>query len=77
MKLNLSKTECILLGSLKGKYTDIDGITVNDTCVKVLGIHIGHDKESCYKNNWTKKIDDIQKLFESWKKRKLTLEKFV
>ena len=63
MKLNLSKTECILLGSLKGKYADIDGIAVNDTCVKVLGIHIGHDKESCYKNNWTKKIDEIQKLF--------------
>ena len=73
MKLNLSKTECILLGPLKGQYTNIDNITVNNTCVKVLGIHIGHDKDLCYKNNWNKKIDDVEKLFESWKKRKLTI----
>jgi hypothetical protein len=24
-------------------------------------------------NNWNKKIDDVEKLFESWKKRKLTI----
>ena len=73
MKLNLSKTECILLGPLKGRYKKIEGVTVNETCVKTLGIYIGHDKKLCYENNWTKTVNDIQKLFESWKKRKLTI----
>ena len=73
MKLNLSKTECILLGPLKGHYKKIEGVTVNETCVKTLGIYIGHDKKICYENNWTNTVNDIQKLFESWKKRKLTI----
>ena len=73
MKLNLSKIECILLGPLKGRYKKIEGVTVNETCVKTLGIYIGHDKKICYENNWTNTVNDIQKLFESWKKRKLTI----
>ena len=27
----------------------------------------------CFINNWNKKLDDVEKLFESWKKRKLTI----
>ena len=41
--------------------------------IKALGIYIGHDKGDCYENNWTKTYNDMQKLFESWKKRKLTI----
>ena len=73
MKLNLSKAECILLGPLKGRFKKIEGVTVNETCVKTLGIYIGHDKKICYENKWTNTVNDIQKLFESWKKRKLTI----
>ena len=73
MKLNLSKTECILLGPLKGRYKKIEGVTVNESCVKTLGIYVGHNKKMCYDNNWTKTENDIEKLFESWKKRKLTI----
>ena len=73
MKLNLSKTECILLGHLKGRYKKIEGVTVNESCVKTLGIYVGHNKKMCYDNNWTKTVNDIEKLFESWKKRKLTI----
>ena len=73
MKLNMSKTECILLGPLKGRYKNIEGVTVNESCVKTLGIYVGHDKKMCYDNNWTKTVNDIEKLFESWKKRKLTI----
>ena len=73
MKLNLSKTECILLGPLKGRYKKIEGVTVNESCVKTLGIYVGYNKKMCYDNNWTKTVNDIEKLFESWKKRKLTI----
>ena len=38
-----------------------------------MGIYIGHDKEECYNKNWMKVYGNIEKLFESWKKRKLTI----
>ena len=38
-----------------------------------MGVYIGHDKEECYSKNWMKIYHDIEKLFESWKRRKLTL----
>ena len=66
-KVNLTKTECLLLGNL------IYGVKVSMKVIKVLGIYIGHDKIECYANNWTKVYDDMQKLFESWKRRKLTI----
>ena len=72
-KVNLAKTECLLLGNLKGLYNEIYGVKVSMKVVKVLGIYIGHDKIECYSNNWTKVYDDMQKLFESWKRRKLTI----
>ena len=72
-KVNLAKTECILLGNLKGLYNEIHGVNVSIKAIKVLGIYIGHDKIDCYANNWTKVYNDMQKLFESWKRRKLTI----
>ena len=72
-KINIDKTECILLGNLKGMYNNINGINVNTTVIKCLGIYIGHDKEECYDRNWMKIYHDMEKLFESWKKRKLTI----
>ena len=41
--------------------------------MKCLGVCIGHDKEECYNKNWMKIYHDMEKLIESWKKRKLTL----
>ena len=72
----MSKTECILLGPLKGLHKNIEGM--NEFCVKTLGIYVGHDNKMRYDNNRTKTVNDIEKLFESWKKRKLQfLVKFV
>ena len=53
-KINISKTECILLGILKDKHETIEGINVTKTAVMSLGIYIGHDKIECYNNNWMK-----------------------
>ena len=47
-KININKTECILLGNLKGRFENIHGIKVNTTVIKCLGIYIGHNKEECY-----------------------------
>ena len=46
-KVNLAKTECILLGNLKGLYNGIHGVNVSIKAIKVLGIYIGHDKIDC------------------------------
>lgn len=72
-KINLNKTECILLGTLKDQYETISGINVSKHVVKCLVIYLGHDKTECFTQNWMKVYHDIEKLFESWKKRKLTL----
>ena len=71
--MNIAKTECILLGPLKDRYTNIQGINVNDKCLKCLGIYIDHDKEECYNKNWMNVYHEMEKLFETWKKRKLTI----
>ena len=73
MKLNVSKTECVLLGKLKNRNVNTHGVKINTTCLKTLGVYIGHDKELCYRNNWIRCISDMEKLFESWKTRNLTL----
>lgn len=72
-KVNLNKTQCILLGKLKDKHNNIGEINVTNGAVRCLGIFIGHDKEQCFDLNWKKNYDDMEKLFESWKKRKLTI----
>ena len=72
-RLILKKTECILLGSLKENFHNTYNIRVNTTCFKCLGIYLGHDKDECYKRNWENTMKDMEKLFESWKKRKLTI----
>lgn len=73
LKINLSKTECILLGNLKDQFDNLKGIKVANQAVKCLGIFVGHDKIECYNKNWMKIYHDIEILFESQKKRKLTL----
>ena len=47
MKLNKYKTECILLGTLKGTAKEILQIKVNENSVKSLGIYIGQNKIEC------------------------------
>ena len=63
VKLNIEKTEVILLGNLKRYDRDeIHGFKINKSCVKCLGVYIGHDKDRCFHNNFTQKIEDISKL---------------
>ena len=34
---------------------------------------MGHNKIECYRKNWIDKSEELEKLFETWTKRKLTL----
>ena len=72
-KLILKKNECILLGPLKENFNKTFNIKFNTTCLKCLGIYLGHDNDECFKRNWENTMNDMEKLFESWEKRKLTI----
>lgn len=72
-KLNIDKSECILLGPLKNACKSIENIKVTNAAVKTLGIYIGHDKYKCLEKKWQDKFDKISKILGSWEKRKLTL----
>ena len=72
MSLNIDKTECLLLGSLKNRYRNIFGIKVC-SYTKCLGIYIGHDRDICVQKNWYDKIKYLEKILHVWKKRKLII----
>ena len=65
----------MLLGSLNDTYRgeNISNIKINGNYIKCLGIYFGYNKAECYERNWTNTVKDMEKLFESWKKRKLTI----
>ncbi len=73
LRINMSKTEGIWLGSLKNYPNMYGGINFTNSCVKCLGIYIGHDKVKCYENNWMSKINKLKNAIHVWKSRKLTL----
>ena len=60
-KLNVDKTECILTGGLQQYVEKNEGIKINTSTVKCLGIHNGINKDECYKNNWVDKSEKMKK----------------
>lgn len=74
-KINISKTECILLRTLRNLYDKLYSIKSTNKAVRFSGIFICHDKIKCYytcnNKNWMKINHDIR--FESWKRSKLTV----
>lgn len=75
-KLNIEKTECLLTGSLVNEYAEetyIRGVRITKSCIKSLGIYMGHDKSECYEKNWTSKLEKLERILSVWKKRNLTI----
>ncbi len=72
-RLNVDKTEGILLGPLKNRLQNYKGINFTNDAVRCLGIYMGHNHAECHRKNWTEKLDKIKVVFEKWKHRKLTL----
>ena len=73
LKLNLAKTEGIRLGLLKNTNSKHKNINWTEDPVRCLGIYVGHNKQECQKLNWSNKVDDLQKLLDSWRSRDLTI----
>ena len=73
LKLNIPKTEGLWLGKDKDNPDHHYGIHFTKAPIRCLGIYIGHDKQACYKKNWTDKIEKFQRLLDSWRTRDLTL----
>ncbi len=71
-KLNVEKTDGILLGPLKNTTNEHYGIKFTNDAVKCLGIYMGHNKADNHQKNWQNKIDKIKMVFERWKHRNLT-----
>lgn len=64
-KLNIEKTECLLTGSLVNEYAEetyIRGVRITKSCIKSLGIYMGHDKSECYEKNWTSKLEKLERI---------------
>ena len=70
---NRNKTEGLWIGKLKSCKEKIVGINWVEKTIKALGIYFGHCTKECEKLNWEKRIEKMNKLFASWKKRNLTL----
>ncbi len=71
--LNKEKTEGILLGPLKNTINKYETIKFSNEAIRVLGIYLGHNKNECNEKNWKEKINKMNKVFERWKHRHLTL----
>ncbi len=71
-KLNVDKTDGILLGPLKRTLAEHKGIKFTNNSVKCLGIYMGHNAAENHQKNWQEKIDKIKMIIERWKYRNLT-----
>ncbi len=72
-RLNVDKTEGILLGPLKNSMESKHGINFTNEPVRCLGIYIGHNIQKCKEKNWDEKLEKIKIVFERWKYRNLSL----
>ena len=73
-KLNLDKTEGLLIGNLKNSnIEEYMGISITNRLTKVLGIYIGNTQIQCEELNWNGKLNKIQNILNLWIKRNLTI----
>ncbi len=73
LKLNMDKTEGLYFGNTQNRTVDYDKIKWPNEPIKYLGIYISNNQIECDEKNWLPKYEKMQKLLDSWRKRKLTL----
>ena len=73
LELNKSKTEAMWLGPWTGRKDKPFGFRWPEVSVYALGIHFTNDSSTSDKLNFEKKLEDLQRILNSWKRRKLTL----
>ena len=73
LNLNLEKTEGLCIGSLKDSYPVVQVIKWPIIPIRYLGVYIGNNEQECQNLNWESKLEKIQKLLNSWRRRNLSL----
>ena len=73
LELNNSKTEAMWLGSWTDRKDTPFGFRWPEESVYALGIHFSNDKRTSDRLNFEKKLEDLQRILNSWKRKKLTL----
>ena len=73
--LNMSKCEGLWLGRFKERQKDCTLFNIKwpSEPIRCLGIYVGHNIDENQALNWTSKLDDVRKLLNRWKQRKLTI----
>ena len=74
LELNKSKTEAMWLGCWATRNDTPFEFRWPENSVYALGIHFSNDKSKRETLNFDKKLDDLEKILNSWKRRKLTWE---
>lgn len=72
----MTKAECIILGPFKERLdhqTHVCQIKINKDTLKCLGIYVGLNKYICNEKNWIYKLQEFEKILDSWRCRKLTI----
>ena len=73
LKLNLTKTEGILIGNLKDINPPEFGFRWSKGPVRYLGIYISPSGEQLTHLNWENKKDKIQRILDNWRRRNLSV----
>lgn len=68
-KLNMEKTEGVYVGQQTGRTTGPVPITWKTDAITVLGTKMGNNMEQ----DWPKQLDKLEKKFDTWKNRSLTV----
>ena len=71
LRINIDKTKIMGMGSLKCSVKSVHNIEVV-SCIKTLGIYVGHNKKLCIDRNWSDKLTKIKVLLQRWQERSLT-----
>ena len=74
LQLNVSKSEGLWLGQDKTrqKHCSLFGVKWPEQ-IRCLGLYVGHSKEKNSDMNWISKINKVECILESWRKRDLSL----
>ena len=73
LELNKSKTEAMWLGCWATRNDTPFEFRWPENSVYALVIHFSNDRSKCETLNFDKKLEDLEKILNSWKRRKLTL----
>ena len=73
LKLNLTKTEGMLIGNLKDINPPEFGFKWSKGPMRYLGIYISPSKEQLRQLNWENKMDKMQRILDNWRRRNLSV----